>query len=195
MQNINILFMKLKFLLFLLFFSFSINQVGAYYNMDTVIGNWMKWTNEERRKNDIWDIKINSRLTDTAFEWANYSKSKWSISHKRVGQKSFYDYKKMTNRFTSRWLKFLKIGGSTFSESIWWNTYSCNKKDCTEDLSKAVYKTFALYLKEKWKKYSPHYSAIINKNFNQIWVGIVVDEAKHKYYLVVHYATKVVAKK
>lgn len=187
--------MKLKFLLFLFIFSISINQAWAYYNMDTVIGNWIKWTNEERRKHNTWDIKINVRLTDTAFEWANYSKSKWAISHKRAGQKAFYDYKRMTSWFNSRWLIFPKIWGSTFSESIWRNTYSCREKDCTNALSNSVYKTFAMYLREKWKKYSPHYSAIINKNFTQIWVGIVVDEAKHRYYFVAHYATKVVVKK
>jgi len=187
--------MKLKILLFLLIFSISISQVWAYYNMDTVIGNWIKWTNEERRKHNTWDIKINTRLTDTAFERANYSKSKWLISHKRGGQKSFYDYNRMISRFNSRWLTFPKVGDSTFSESIWWNTYSCSKKDCTVELSNAVYKTFAMYLKEKWKKYSPHYSAIINKDFNQIGIWIVVDEMKYKYYLVVHYATKVVIKK
>lgn len=194
MQNINLLFMKLKILLFIFTFFISVNQVGAYYNMDKVIGNWIKWTNEERRKHDTWDIKINAELTKTAFERANYSKSKWSISHKRAGQKSFYDYNRITSWFSSRGLVFPKVWGSAFSESIWWNTYSCNEKDCTEELSEAVHKTFATYLKEKWKKYSPHYWAMINKNFTQIWVWIVVDEVKHKYYFVAHYATRVVKK-
>lgn len=186
--------MRLKLILFIFIFSISINQVWAYYNMDNVIANWLKWTNEERQKYNIWDIKINAELTKTAFERANYSKSIWSISHKRPWQKSYYDYNRMTKWFLVRWLTFPKVGWFTFSESIWWNTYSCNKKDCTEELSKAVHKTFVLYLREKWKKYSPHYGAIINKNFKQIWVWIVVDETKHKYYLTVHYATQVVKK-
>lgn len=186
--------MKIKLIIFLFWFFLVTSKVGAYYNTDTIISNWIKWTNEERRRHDTWDIKINDNLTKTAFEWANYSKSKWSISHKRPWQNVYYDYKKITSWFRSRWLIFSKIGWSTFSESIWWNTYSCSQKDCTEAISQAVYKTFAMYLREKWNKYSPHYGAMINKNFKQIGIGIVVDETKKKYYLTVHYATQVIVK-
>lgn len=187
--------MKLKFIIFLFWFFLVTSKVWAYYNIETVNNTWLRWTNEQRRKNNLWDLVINPSLNKTALEWATYSKNKWAISHKRPGQKSYYDYKKITSWFSSRWLTFPKIGWSTFSESIWRNTYSCSQKDCTESLSQAIYKTFAMYLREKWKKYSPHYSAIINKNFKQIGIGIVVDETKKKYYLTIHYATQVLAKK
>ncbi|EKE28754.1 MAG: hypothetical protein ACD_3C00018G0003 [uncultured bacterium (gcode 4)] len=187
--------MKLKSFLFLfaislLFFS----RTSASYDISVIQQNWLGWTNEVRENAWVKNLIVNENLNSTALSWSEYSKTKWHIDHKRPWQKAYYDFKKITNWFSSKWVSFKKVKANTFSESIGWNNYRCTKEDCTQDISKAVYKTFEMYMREKGKKYKPHYNSIMNPLFSQIWVGITLDESKRKYYITVHYWTEVMKK-
>ncbi|EKE26549.1 MAG: hypothetical protein ACD_4C00245G0003 [uncultured bacterium (gcode 4)] len=185
-----------KILIWITFLTIYIPNLSASnYNIETVRNKWLEWTNSERSNYWIKNLTYNAFLNSTSQNWSDYSKTKWYIDHKRPGQMLYYDYKKILSWFGSKGVNFKKINSATFSESIWWEVYRCNKKDCTQDLISSVRKTFNFYMKEKWKKYSPHYSSIIGKNFNQIWLWISIDDKKWRYYLTVHYATEVLAKK
>ena len=74
-------------------------------------------------------------------------------------------------------------------ENIGWGTYSCSDTECTDELLKSVKTTYAFFMSEKGRKYSPHYDSIVNPNYRIIGLGIVVDEKRGKYYLTVHYGT------
>ena len=184
--------MRNKYLAFfiLLFLSFS-DSAFASFDLESVKSSWISWTNTERSLMGSSNLVQNTILDNTASEWSEFSKTRGYIDHKRQWQKAYYDYKKIGKWFSDRWVTFKKIKKVTFSESIWWNTYSCSKDDCTDELKSAVKKTFNFYMKEKWKKYWPHYKAMIKKEFSQIWIWIVVDKAKGKYYITVHYWTEV----
>jgi hypothetical protein len=80
-----------------------------------------------------------------------------------------------------------------FSESLWRWYYSCKKSDCTDTLIAAIKKTFAFFMSEKWRRYQPHYKAIVSKEFTSLWLGISI--VGKKYYLVSHYAKNVVPSK
>lgn len=168
--------------------SCSVSNVGAYYDGVAITNNWVSWVNSERILSSISPVKIFAPLTQTAQSWSLSNMNSWISTHKRKWQKAYYDYKKMTSWFSGFWLQFSKIWTSTFSESIWWNTYSCKDSDCTESLKMALRKTFDMFLREKGRSYSPHYSSIINPDFKQIGVGLSVDEKKKRYYVVIHYA-------
>jgi hypothetical protein len=187
----------MKFRLYFLAFicSLFLHQITfAETDFSKVQADWLTWTNNERSLHWAEPLVINEKLNSTALDWSAYSKQKWSIDHKRPGQKSYYDYKRIWSWFNSKWVQFKKVKTVTFSESIWWNVYFCKTDDCTQNISDAVYKTFAMYMKEKWKKYAPHYNSLVNKQFKQVWIWVVLDEAKHRYYLTVHYWTELILK-
>lgn len=190
MQNFVMSIYKKLFIFLSLSFFYS--WTYAYnYDIDSIKNSWLIWTNNER--NIVWidNLFMNEKLNSTSLEWSTYSKNRTYIDHKRPWQKSYYDYYKILNWFNSKWLYFKNVNRTTFSESIWRNNYFCKTDDCTEVLRTSVYKTFSMFLREKWKKYAPHYNSMINKNFKNIWVGIVLDEIKKKYYITIHYSTDI----
>ena len=187
--------MKLKFLFSIILVAFVlVSKANANYDPEIVKNNWLSWTNEERLKVWVSSLVLNENLNKTALDWSTYSKNRWYIDHKRVWQKSYYDFKKIWSWFNSEWVSFKKVNRTTFSESIGWNTYTCNTSDCTTQVSNAINKTFVMYMREKGKKNWTHYQSMINKYFRQIWIWLVLDETKHRYYITIHYWTEVVLK-
>ncbi|EKE30165.1 MAG: hypothetical protein ACD_2C00033G0006 [uncultured bacterium (gcode 4)] len=187
----------MKFKTFLAFFTLSLiffSKASASYDLNAINHEWLGWTNEIREKAWAKKLTMDEKLNSTALSWSEYSKQRWFIDHKRPGQKAYYDYKKIWSWFSSKWVAFKKVKWSTFSESIWWNTYRCSKEDCTQDISKAIHKTFDMYMREKWKKYKPHYNSIVNPQFWKAWIWIALDESKRKYYITIHYWTEVLYK-
>ncbi|MDD2487044.1 MAG: CAP domain-containing protein [Candidatus Gracilibacteria bacterium] len=187
-------FLKIAFLI-TAFSAFVPSLFAISYDLPEIQNKWLEWTNTERSKYGLPDYQISEALNITASSWSEYSKSRGYIDHKRPGQKLYYDFNKIGGWFNSKGVSFQKVSKTTFSESIGWNVYSCKKDDCTERLLSAVKTTFEMYMREKGKKYRPHYNALINKDFTVVGIGLSVDEKKHKYYITIHYGTKVLVKK
>lgn len=156
---------------------------------------WLSWYNEAREKNGRGLLEYERNLDRTALEWSESAREKGTITHKRPGQKAYYDYRRMVSWFKERGLSFPSVNGSTFVENIGWDYYSCpdSTADCTEKLIASIRKTYNFFMSEKGKKYRAHYDSIMNGNYKKIGLGIAVDPVKKRYYLTVHYATDVVA--
>lgn len=147
--------------------------------------------NTERQS--LWRnlYKYNLDLEWSATVWANKlaESGKTSNLHARNSWDWYYNYNSMLNRFSGLWIKFPKSiwWGSSFSESVWYNTYKCSKSDCTDDLINAIRKTWTgLILKEKASNGS-HYKAAVMKYFTQMWIWVAVDKTHNRYYIVLHY--------
>ncbi len=165
--------------------------------MTKVRDAWLSWYNTARAQNGLKPYVYNEALNETAANWSFYSEKKGSIDHKRAGQKSYYDYKKVGAWFASKGVTFATrtSGNSDYVENIGWDYYSCSKADCTDDLIASIKSTYNFFIGEKNKKYRAHYESIMNKSYHEIGMGIAVDPAKKKYYLTVHYGTDVIVPK
>ena len=139
---------------------------------------------------------IDTKLTTTATERSTTAKNRGYISHERKKWDWYYNYGKIEKWFADRGLKFQNVKKTTFSESIGWWYISCpHDTDCTDALIKATKSTWNFYMAEQWKKSQPHYRALTHKYFTIMWIGITVDEKTKRYYIAIHYGTKIVEKK
>lgn len=166
-------------------------DLPANVDLSKVRATWLDWENQLRAENGLPAYTYNEDLFRTATIWSETSKQKGYIDHKRPGQSAYYDYKIIESWFKNLGVEFKNINRKTFTESIAWEYYSCNESDCTDKLTAAIRKGFNFFISEKGKKYSPHYDAIINPEFTQIGLGIIIDKAAGKYYLTVHYGTEI----
>jgi uncharacterized protein YkwD len=155
----------------------------------------LDWTNALRKEQWLTAYVIDSKLTATATEWSSTAKTRWYISHERAKWDWYYNYQKIVQWFADRSIVFQNIFKATFSESIWYGYLSCTDGDCTDALIQSTKSTWNFYMSEKWKKSQPHYRALIHKYFWIMWVGVIVDEKLKRYYLTVHYGTKIVEPK
>lgn len=151
----------------------------------------LSWHNEERKNVWLGYYTYNLDLEWSAVTWANSLavSHKTSNLHPRNPWDWYYNYDSMLNRFSGLWISFPKSvnWGASFSETIWRNVFKCNKSDCTQDLIKAIEKTWTwLIIKEKSSNGS-HYRAAVMKHFTQMWVWIAIDRENGRYYLVIHY--------
>lgn len=163
-------------------------------NMDKVREAWISWYNGARAKNGLSAYVYNEALNETAGNWSLYAKKRGYIDHKRAGQKSYYDYKKVGAWFAQKGVTFVRgKGKSDYVENIGWDYYSCSSttEDCTDNLIAAIKHTYNFFMSEKGKKYRAHYDSIMSKSYREIGLGIAVDPAKKRYYLTVHYGTDV----
>lgn len=168
-------------------------DLPANVDLGKVRATWLDWENSERAANGLSPYTYNEDLNRTATIWSEASKQKGYIDHKRPGQTAYYDYKIIEAWFKNLGLEFKNIHSKTFTESIAWEYYSCSDTDCTDTLTTAIRKGFNFFTSEKGKKYAPHYDAIINPEFTQIGLGIIIDKSTGKYYLTVHYGTEITA--
>lgn len=81
----------------------------------------------------------------------------------------------------------------TFTENIGWGPFRCSssKSDCTDEMIDTIRGSFDFYMDEKYDDYKPHYNSLMNEYFDEIGLGIAVDEGAGQYYLSVHYGTKI----
>jgi len=154
--------------------------------------SWLVWYNAARREAGLDDYRYNNDLNRSAHIWSEYAKSQGKITHKRPGQTAYYDYNMIKDWFSSLGLSFENVQRVTFTENIGSGPFRCSETDCTDELINSIRSTFDFYMAEKDKEYKPHYNSVMNEYFNDIGLGIVVDEAAGKYYLTVHYGTKVI---
>ena len=167
------------------------SDLPSNVDLAKVRATWLDWTNAVRQENNLAPYTYNDELDRTATIWSETSKQKGYIDHKRPGQTTYYDYKIIETWFKNLGLEFKNVNGKTFTESINWDYYKCSAPECTDALTKAIRHGFDFFMSEKGKPYSPHYDSIINPEFKQIGLGIIVDKTAGKYYLTVHYATEI----
>lgn len=157
-------------------------------DMRKVQSTWLGWYNGERAKVGAPALVIVPELNRTAQVWADTSKQRGYIDHKR-GNNVYYDYNRIKAWFAGLGVTFTG-GGTNFGESIAWNVYSCGEADCTDELISAIRSSFDFFDAEK-RTGGPHYEMMVNKGYKQIGLGIAVDKATKKYYLVTHLAVGV----
>lgn len=175
------------------------NTKLSSYNIDfdKVKEVWLWRYNTERES--LWkkDYIYNSKLEETAFEWSEISKNKWVLDHRRDSWDAYYNYSKIANWFSDRWIVCENLYKVTFSENISQWIYSCSDWECTDEFIKWVKSSFDFFMSEKTKTYQPHYQSLINDYFKEIWLWISIikqSETKYKYFLTVHYCTEIVEK-
>ncbi len=190
--------MKRMFLFYILFgFLFvgtwfaSSSSLPSNVNFAKVQSAWLDRQNQERTTLGLMRYTWNTLLDHSAQQRATYLKTLGTTTHRRKSADGYYNYRSIKNRFSEQGVWFTNDSGTMFSESLgrWYMT--CKKADCTDALISALKKTFAYFMKEKWKRYQPHYKAIVSKEFTDIWLGITI--VGKKYYLVSHYGKNVVA--
>ena len=169
----------------------------ADFSIDTgkVEKTRLDWTNALRKEQWLTAYVVEPKMTTTATERSTTAKNRGYIVHERTPWDWYYNYAKIMKRFADRNIVFQNIWWMTYSESIGYWYISCREGDCTDALIKATKSTWQFYISEKWRKSQPHYKALIQKNFTMMWVGITVDEKTKRYYITVHYGTKIVEKK
>lgn len=158
-------------------------------DMKQVRSEWLKWYNTEREKIGLHPYTYNNQLNRSAFVWSDTMKEMGTVTHKREGEPDFYNYDIIKGWFNNLNLDFENIQRVTFSENIGAGPITCNG-DCTQQLITAIKSTFDAYMAEKGTDDDAHYNSIMNKYFNEIGLGIALDKEKNKFYLTVHYGTK-----
>lgn len=154
-------------------------------DMQRVFDEWVSLHNNARGTSPkyIYD----TRLSDTAYEWASYSADRGAIDHKRPGQSAYYDYPRMVKWFGDRGINFQQGPNPPFSESIAWYPYSCTSGDCTQKVIDILHYTFNWYMAEAGKSWAPHYHSIVNPKFQVIGLGLEVGHGK--LFFTTHYGT------
>lgn len=168
-------------------------DMPANVDMDRVRAAWLTLYNDVRADLGLHPYSYNEQLARTAIAWSQEAVRRGEITHKRDPGDSYYDYRKITDWFKSYGLEFKNVYRVTHTENIAWEYYNCpsTQADCTDHMVQQMKKAFDFYMSEKDKDYKAHYNSIINGYFNEIGLGIAVDENAKRYYLTVHYGTEI----
>jgi len=108
----------------------------------------------------------------------------------------FYDYDKIWERFSDRWVRCENKSWVTASESIWKFWYYCKYWDCSDKLLKSLKVIFDIYEGEKWLWYpaDAHYRWITHSELKFIWLWISIRKTDEKdyyeYYVTTHYCSQ-----
>jgi hypothetical protein len=168
-------------------------NVPENVDMERVRSTWLGWYNGVRAVDGLHAYTYNDHLARSAVAWSETAKKRGYMDHKRVGQTAYYDYAMIRDWFADQGLVFRNDNRVTFTENIGWSPYSCSGDDCTDALISAIRYSFDFYMAEKDKDYKPHYSSVMNAYFNEIGLGIAVDEANRRLFLTVHYGTEIIS--
>ena len=160
---------------------------------ERVTSTWLEWYNGSRALAGLAPYTYDLALEKTSFVWSNRAARLGSITHKRDGQKAYYDYKRIARWFSDQGLSFANIRNRTFVENIGWGYYRCGSVDCTDELLASIRTTYEFFMSEKNKKNRVHYESIMSPTYRQIGLGVALDPSRSRYYLTVHYATEVTA--
>lgn len=143
--------------------------------------------NTERTSEGLAAYTISPELNNTAQNRANHLAELNYSTHKRLSTDGYYNYESIKSRFTDLWITFPKEqnGVANFSENIAYQYLSCNKSDCTTEVTTALKKCFAFFMSEKTKK-GPHYKAVASPYFTKMGYGIA--KVWTKIFVVTHYS-------
>lgn len=168
-------------------------DVPANVDMDRVRATWLEWYNDVRADLDLYPYVYNDQLARTAIVWSEISETRGYIDHKRPGYTAYYDYYGILAWFEDLGITFEAQSGYTYVENIAWERYTCpeTQDDCTDEMIDSIYRAYNFFVSEKGTSYTAHYDSIINPAFKEIGLGVAVDPDNNKFYLTVHYATKI----
>ena len=170
-----------------------------YINLPDVDSQKIKTTllqrhNQERANVGASPYAYHSELEKSAQTRADYlnRKSITSNTHQRNPGDGYYSYESISNRFGDLWIFFPAAwwGKASFSESVGRGYYTCKSGNCTDELIKQLKTTRDFFMSEK-KSNGSHYRAITMGHFTQMGIGVSIDSAQKRYYLVVHYGMEV----
>lgn len=147
--------------------------------------------NELRTSKELKPYVLDADLTATAQAWSEQAALQNSIDHKRKPSDWYYNYSGIEKWFADRGVKFRNVNRVTFSESVGYGYYKCDKEDCTDDLIKAIKSTWSFYMKEQ-PYFGVHYKALVHPVFTTMGLGVAVNEETKRYYLTVHYAAELI---
>ncbi|RKW24355.1 CAP domain-containing protein [Candidatus Gracilibacteria bacterium] len=162
-------------------------------NLESEISKyWLSLYNVERAKLGLKPYAYDERLQNSANTWAKISGERGYYSHKRAKGDVYYDFWKIQNWFKQNGVD-CKIENRTGAvENIGFGVLQCKSGDCLEETKKTVKKTFDMYMREKGKKNSSHYDAIVSKNLNYLGFGIYkkpIGKNSYGLYNVTHFCT------
>lgn len=142
------------------------------------------------RKNEWinYDYQLNSWLKGVAQSWSDYSKSIGSISHKKYGSKSYYDYRLIQKYAEANGVVFSDKAGTKVVENIGRWVVRCKDDDCTDEVIKATESTRKFFMSEKWRSYAPHYKSMVSTHYTDAGFGISVDRKSGKYFFTAYYS-------
>lgn len=171
----------------------KIQEEKLMYNEEEVRFYWLSLLNKARLEEKLWLYKYDNSLDYTAKLWSEQALKRWYIDHKVNSWDSYYDYSKKANWMKNEWVLCKNIYRVTFSESIAWWEFYCKTDDCTQEVKNTMDKNYNFFMSEKWKDYSPHYDAIINKYFTTMGLWLTIKNNwnnKYTLFLTNHYCTK-----
>lgn len=153
---------------------------------------WLDWNNDLRLGAGLKPYVLEPELDWSAQNWSDRAKRLGVISHKRDGSNAYYDYRRILNWFKDLNLEFQNVHGSTYTENIGWGFYKCpaDGSDCTPAMTTAIKTTLDFFARERQSN-GAHWRSMMNKDFQEIGLGLALDRVKHKYYLTIHYATAI----
>lgn len=160
-------------------------------DMVKIRATWLQWYNEKRTAAGLKPYVYNAQLDRTAYIWSDYARTQGSISHKRPGTTAYYDYAAIKKWFKNLGLTFKTESGRDFVENIGWGVYRCSTSDCNDKLLSSIRTTFDFFYGEKNKSSRPHYDSMMSPIYDEIGIGIAIDEKSGKYYMTVHYGTSI----
>jgi hypothetical protein len=162
-------------------------------DMDEVRATWLGWYNDARAAEGLHAYTLNEQLERSAIAWSEISEDRGYMDHRRQEGAEYYDYWMIADWFEDQGLTFENRYRVTFTENIGWGPFRCSssKSDCTDEMIDTIRGSFDFYMDEKYDDYKPHYNSLMNEYFDEIGLGIAVDEGAGQYYLSVHYGTKI----
>ena len=165
-------------------------NLSSTIDMSQVRQTWLNWYNTARISEGLHPYIYNDYLHYSATVWSEYMRDTDNMSHMRPGQTDYYDYSIITDWFADLGLAFKNVSGVTYSENIGYGTYRCSDSDCTQELTDSIRHIFDGYMAEKGTSYTAHYDSVMNAYFNEIGLGIAINQSKEIMYLTVHYGTE-----
>lgn len=152
---------------------YTSRQVGNI-DMNRVEQAWLGWVNGARAEKGLDPYITNDNLSDTAQEWAEFSRDRGYTTHGRPGDGctgatnyGCYNYAAIDEWFKDRGVYATNVNRSTHTENVGYGSFQCKDADCTDEAIAAIKKTYNFFYNEKSYN-GVHYRTMVNPNFTQL---------------------------
>jgi hypothetical protein len=180
-----------KYMLWVIVWCMWFIQLACAGDIDLQRFNQTRLNKVNTMRSQAWisyGYELSSSLQHVAQSWSDYSKSIGSISHKKYGSKSYYDYKLIQKYVEHNGVIFGDKAWTKVVENIGWWVVKCKDDDCTDEIIKATESTRKFFMSEKWKAYAPHYKSMVSAHYTDAWFGVSVDRKTGKYFFTAYYS-------